>query len=167
MVRLSKGKLMIYRIKEKFWGLGDTFNITDQNGNDCFLVKGEAFSWGDKLSFQDMSGNELAYISQKLMSFKPRYQIYLDGKLFAEVTREFSWFSKKFILDVPGPNDYQIEGSFWKHDYSFSRQTGCVATVSKEMWGWTDSYGVEIVNDEDNVSILCACIVIDQVLEGE
>ena len=134
MVRLSKGKLMIYRIREKFWGLGDTFNITDQNGNDCFLVKGEAFSWGDKLSFQDMSGNELAYISQKLLSFKPRYQIYVGGKLFAEVTQEFSWFRKKFLLDVPGPNDYQIEGSFWKHDYSFSRKTGCVATVSKEMW---------------------------------
>ena len=48
---------MIYRIKEKFWGLGNSFNITDKDGNDCFIVKGAAFSWGDKLSFQDVNGN--------------------------------------------------------------------------------------------------------------
>jgi len=158
---------MVYRIKEKFWGLGDTFNITDKNGINQFVVKGKAFSWGNKLSFQDMTGNELAFISQKLMSFKPRYQIFVNEQLFAEVTKEFSWFSKKFLLDVPGPNDYEIDGSFWKHDYTFKRSTGCVANVSKNIWGWTDSYGVEIMDGEDDVSILCACIVIDQVLEAE
>ncbi|MCW8875505.1 MAG: LURP-one-related family protein [Kangiellaceae bacterium] len=156
---------MIYRIKEKFWGFGDTFIITDDRGNDRCIVKGAAFSWGDKLSFQDTRGNELAYISQKLMSFKPRYRIYRGGNLFAEVTKEFSWFSKKFKLDVPGPNDYCIDGSFWKHDYTFNRDEGCVARVSKDFWGWTDSYGVEINDGEDDISILCACIVIDQILE--
>lgn len=158
---------MIYRIKEKFWGIGDNFIITDENGNDCFQVRGKAFSWGDKLSFQDVNGNELAFISQKLISLKPRYQIFVAGHLFAEVTKEFTWFTKKFLLDVPGPNDYEIDGSFWMHDYSFSRKSGCVAHVSKDIWGWTDSYGVEIIDGEDDVSILCACIVIDQVLDDE
>ncbi|MDE0865600.1 MAG: LURP-one-related family protein [Rubripirellula sp.] len=158
---------MIYRIKEKFWSLGDTFYITDENGVECFVVKGKAFSWGNKLSFQDVAGNELAQIRQKLMVFKPRYQIFVGDELFAEVTKEFSWLTKKFLLDVPGPNDYSIDGSFWKHDYTFTRKSGCVATVSKNVWGWTDSYGVQIVEGEDAVSILCACIVVDQVLYTE
>ncbi|MCJ8331651.1 MAG: LURP-one-related family protein [Lentisphaeria bacterium] len=158
---------MIYRIREKFWGFGNNFSITDQYGNDCFIVKGKAFSWGDQLSFQDTSGHELAYIKQKLLSFQPRFEIYTNGNLFAKVTKEFSWFTKKFLLDVPGPNDYTIDGSFWMHDYSFTRASGCVATVSKDIWGWTDSYGVEIIDGEDDVSILCACIVIDQVLYDE
>ena len=158
---------MIFRIREQFWSFGDSFTITDEHGKDCYIIQGEAFSWGNKLSFQDTRGNELAYISQKRMSFKPRYEIYVRGRLFAEVTKEFSWFTKKFILDVPGPNDYSIDGSFWKHDYCFSRKSGCVATVSKDIWGWTDSYGVKIDDGEDSVSILCACIVIDQVLEDE
>ena len=68
---------MIYRIKEKFWSWGNDFTITDEKGNDQFLVDGQAFSWGDKLSFQDMQGNELAFISQKLLSLKPRYQIFV------------------------------------------------------------------------------------------
>ncbi|MEE2826185.1 MAG: LURP-one-related family protein [Planctomycetota bacterium] len=155
---------MIYRIKEKFWSWGNDFAITDQFGTPRFLVDGQAFSWGDKLSFQDSQGNELAFISQKLLSFQPCYQILVNGNLFAEVVKEFTWFKKKFTLDVPGPNDYEIDGSFWEHEFEFRRSGRRVASVSKSYWDWTDSYGVDIIEDEDDVSILCACIVIDQVL---
>ncbi len=155
---------MIYRIKEKFWSWGGEFCIDNDQNIPCYYVKGEAFSWGNKLSFMDEHKNELAFISQKLMSWKPLYQIIIDGNVFAEVIKEWSWFNKKFTLDVPGPNDYTIIGSFWKHEYVFMRGGVEVAKVSKELWTWTDSYGVEIVDDEDHVAILCACIVIDQVL---
>ena len=151
---------MIYKIKEKFWSWGNDFTITDEYGNDKFLVDGRAFAWGDQLSFQDMQGNELAFIR----SFKPRYQIIIKGSVFAEVVKEFSWFNKKFTLDVPGPNDYEIDGTFWQHEFEFRRSGRTVATVSKSYWDWTDSYGVKIIDGEDDVSILCACIVIDQVL---
>ncbi len=155
---------MIYKIKEKFWSWGNNFTILDELGNSQFVVEGRAFSWGDKLSFKDMEGKELAFISQKLMSLMPRYQILINGSLFAEVIKEFTWFKQKFTLDVPGPNDYQIDGSFWEHEFIFKRSGRTVASVSKTYWDWTDSYGVDIVDGEDDVSILCACIVIDQVL---
>ncbi|PCJ63078.1 MAG: hypothetical protein COA79_02895 [Planctomycetota bacterium] len=158
---------MIYKIKEKFWAWGNDFRITDRDGEDMYFVDGKAFSWGDKLSFQDMQGNELAFISQKLLSWKPRYQIIINGRVFAEVLKEWTWFNKKFTLDIPGPNDYEIDGSFWEHEFIFKRRGRKVASISKAYWGWTDSYGIEINDDEDDVSILCACIVIDQVLHDE
>lgn len=158
---------MIYKIKEKFWSWGNKFTITDEQNNSQFVVDGQAFSWGDKLSFQDLEGNELAFINQRLMSLMPRYQILTNGTVFAEVIKEFSWFQQKFKLDVPGPNDYEIDGSFWQHEFNFTRSGRKVASVSKKLWAWTDSYGVNIVDGEDDVSILCACIVIDQVLHDE
>ena len=158
---------MIYKIKEKFWSWGNKFTITDEQNNSRFVVDGQAFSWGDKLSFQDLEGNELAFINQRLMSLMPRYQILTNGTVFAEVIKEFSWFQQKFKLDVPGPNDYEIDGSFWQHEFNFTRSGRKVASVSKKLWAWTDSYGVNIVDGEDDVSILCACIVIDQVLHDE
>lgn len=158
---------MIYRIKEKFWSWGDKFSITDRSGNLAYYVDGKAFSWGDKLSFQDPHGRELAFIRQKLLSFKPRYQILVGGELFAEVVKEWTWLRKKFTLDVPGPNDYTITGSFWEHEFTFERMGRQVARVSKNYFGWRDSYGVDIVDDEDQVAILCACIVIDQVLHDD
>ncbi len=158
---------MRYVIKEKFWSFGDDFHISDEKGRPIFLVDGQAFSWGDKLSFQDTQGNELAFISQKLLTWKPKYEIYRNGQLFAEVVKEFSWFSKEFTLDVPGPNDYLIDGSFWQHDYEFTRGGRTVAVVSKAFWSWTDTYGVEIEDGEDDVAILCTAIVIDQVLHDD
>ena len=158
---------MVFRIKEKFWSWGDDFSITDETGSVRYFVKGRVFSWGDKLSFQDANKNELAFINQRLLSLKPRYEIIVNGQVFAEVVKEWSWFKKKFTLDVPGPNDYEIEGSFWEHDFVFRRFGRVAATVSKKLFSWTDSYGVEIADGEDEVSILCACIVIDQVLHDE
>ncbi|WP_420574792.1 LURP-one-related/scramblase family protein [Kordia sp.] len=158
---------MVYRIKEKFWGFGNNFSITDTEGNECFYVKGKAFSWGDNLSFQDENKNEIAVIKQKLFTFKPKYQILINGELYAEVIKEWSWFKKKFTLDVPGPNDYVIDGNFWSHEFVFTRGDRQVATISKKHWAWTDSYAVDIQDDENHAAILMTCIVIDQILHDE
>jgi uncharacterized protein YxjI len=158
---------MLFRIKEEFWSWGNDFAITDGEGLVRYKVDGAAFSWGDNLSFQDPDGYEVAHITQKLLSFRPRYRIVIDGEIFAEVVKEFTWFKQKFTLDVPGPNDYTIDGSFWQHEFTFERGGRVVATVSKDYWNWTDSYGVEIAEGENEVAILCSCIVIDQVLHDD
>lgn len=155
---------MIYRIKEAFWSWGNDFAITDEVGQPQFLVDGAAFSCGDKLSFQNAAGQELALIHQELFSWKPRYRIARGGRVLAEVVKEFTWLHQKFTLDLHGPNDYVIDGSFWQHEFTFTRLGQPAARVSKAYWSWTDSYGVEIADGEDDVLILCACIVIDQVL---
>jgi uncharacterized protein YxjI len=158
---------MVYRIKEKFWGFGDNFSIKDTQGNECFYVKGKVFSWGDDLSFLDHNGNEIARIKQKLFSWRPKYQIFINGELYAEIIKEWSWFYKTFTLDVPGPNDYTIEGSFWDHEFTFIRNGQQVATISKKHWSWTDSYAVDIQEKENEIAILITCIVIDQILHDE
>jgi uncharacterized protein YxjI len=158
---------MLYRIKEKFWSWKDEFSILDGDSSPRFFVEGKAFSWGDKLSFQDANRNEVAFINQELFSWKPRYQIIQNGRVFAEVVKEWTWFKKKFTLDIPGPNDYSIEGSFWQHEFIFTRGDRQVARVSAKLWDWSHEYGVEIVDGEDDALILCTCIVIDQTLHNE
>jgi len=156
---------MRYIIKEKVWSLGDTFNIFGEHETPVFQVKGKAISWGNKLFFQDMDGNELAYIAQKF-GFKPKYGIERDGEIFAEMVQEFRWFKKEFTLDIPGPNNYSIIGEFWKHNFDFIRFDRVVAHVSKKAFSWADSYTVDIDDDEDDISILCACIVIDKIFDA-
>lgn len=154
---------MLYKVKQKIWAWSDSFKILDQNDNLAYLVKGKPFSWGENLSFQDVDGRELAKITQKLLSFKPSYEIHKNDSLFAEVIKEFSWFNNKFTLDVPGPNDYEITGSFWGYEYEFTRGGQRVAQVSKSFWSLSDTYGVNIVSGEDDVSILCTVMVVDLV----
>jgi len=140
--------------------LASAYDINDEHGNLVYTVKGKFFSWGDNLSFQKADGTELAQIRQKLMSFMPKYEIYIGCKYFARIVREFSWFKKRFTLDVPGPNDYTIRGDFWNYEYEFERSNRIVATVSRKFWSWTDTYGVNIVKGEDDISILAAVVVV-------
>jgi uncharacterized protein YxjI len=154
---------MRYQMKQKLWGFGDDFTITDGEGNDVFIVDGKAFSFGDKLSFRDLEGREVAYISQTLLSFQKRYEIHRDGQLFAEVAKEFSFFEDAYSVDVPGPNDYEVSGDFWAHEYRFARSGREVAHVSKKYFAWGDTYGIDIVDGEDDITILATAIVIDLV----
>ncbi|MBN1874808.1 MAG: LURP-one-related family protein [Anaerolineae bacterium] len=158
---------MQYQMKQRFWTVGDKFIIKNESGQAVFQVIGKVFSIRDKLSFRDMQGNELAYIRQKLVSLRKRYQIYRDGELFADVVKEISFLKDKYTVDIPGPNDYTVKGNFWDHEYSFLRRGREIAHVSKRFFSFTDTYGINIQEGEDDVTILATAVVIDLVNQAE
>ena len=153
---------MRYVMRQKLFAFGDDFTIRNEAGDDVFLVDGKAFSIGDKLSFQDMRGRELASIRQKLLSWGPTYEIYRDGALAAVVKKElFTFFNCTFNVDVPGPDDLQAEGDFTDHEYRFTRRGRTVATVSKQWFALGDTYGVDVAAGEDDVLVLASTVVVD------
>lgn len=154
---------MRYMMKQKLMSFGDDYTIQDDEGNDLFFVDGKAFSIGSKLSFQDMDGNELAYISQKLLALKKTFRIYRNDEMFAEVSKDWTFFKDNFTIDVPGPNDYEVKGDFIDHEYEFIRSGKTVATVSKRFFSIRDTYGIDIVEGEDDITILSTAVVIDQI----
>jgi uncharacterized protein YxjI len=151
-----------YRMKQKLFAWGDDFVIQDGTGRDAFFVDGKALALGNQLSFQDMQGHELVYIKQKLLSWGPTYEIYRDGALAAVITKQlFTFFRCTFAVDVPGPDDLIAEGNFLDLEYVFRRGDRTVATVSKQWLAWSDSYGVDIPDDEDAILLLASTVVID------
>ena len=126
-------------------------------------MDGKAFSIGDQLSFQDLEGNELAFIKQKVFAWGKTYEIVRGGQVAAVVKKHlFALFHHRFTVDVPGPDDLEAEGNFTDHEYVFRRGTRTVATVSKRWFSWTDTYGVEVDSGEDPVLILASAVVVDQ-----
>ena len=152
-----------YQMKQKWISWGDDYVVRNEAGDEVFLIDGKAWSIGSKLSFQDMRGNELAFISQKLLSLGKTFEIYREGAVAAVVKKSlFTLFRAVFTVDVPGPNDLVAEGNFWDHEYAFKRNDQIVARVSKAYFSWTDSYGIEVEQGEDDVLIIAAAVVIDQ-----
>lgn len=159
---------MRYLMKQKLLALGDDFTIKNDAGHDAFFVDGRAFSIGKKLSFQDLSGNELAFIQQKLLSWGPTYEISRNGEHVATVKKKhFTLLRCKFSVDVPGPDDLEAVGSFLDYDYQFKRGHRVVADVSKRWFSLRDTYGVDIAEGEDEVLILASTVVIDMVCHDE
>jgi uncharacterized protein YxjI len=163
---------MRYLMRQKLWGFGDDFTIKDADGHDRFFVDGKAISLGDKLSFQDSAGRELAYIRQKLLSWGPTYEIHRGGQLAAVVKKKrWTLFKNRFTVDVdadgPGPGDLEVEGSFFDHEYSFTRDGRPVATVSKRYFSFSDTYGVDIAPGEDEPLILACTVVVDMATQDK
>jgi uncharacterized protein YxjI len=153
---------MRYVMRQKLLSWGDKFTIQDESGEDVYFVDGKALSFGNQLSFLDMQGNELAFIKQKLLAWGPTYEIDCRGELRAVVKKElFTFFQCTFSVDVPGPDDLEAKGDFLDHEYTFTRGESVVATASKQWFAWTDTYGVEVAEGEDDVLILASVVVID------
>ncbi len=159
---------MRYLMKQKLFSWGDDFRIKNEAGEDVFFVDGRAFSFGNKLSFQDLAGNEQAFIQEKLLSWGPTYQIYRQGGLAAVVKKElFTFFRCRFVVDVPGPDDLEAQGDFLDLEYIFQRGGRPVAQVSKQWFTWADTYGVEIADHQDDILILASAVVIDMVCHAD
>ncbi|MBN1124916.1 MAG: LURP-one-related family protein [Sedimentisphaerales bacterium] len=155
-------------MKQKMLSWGDDFIIKDAEGRDCFFVDGKAFSIGHKLSFQDMTGSELAFIRQKLLAWRPTYEVYREGQLYAIIKKKLlAFFRSKFIVDVPGPMDFDVQGNFTDHEYVFTREGSTIAAVSRKWFSWSDTYGVDIADGQDDVILLATTVAIDMICHDD
>ena len=160
---------MRYLLKQKLFSFGDDFTIKDDAGNAVFQVDGKAFKiLREKLAFEDMQGKELAFIRERLIALTPSYEILRDGQCVAVVKKDLiNLFRCGFTVDVPGPDDLEAQGSLLDHEYTFTRGSRTVATVSKRWFSFTDTYGVEIENGEDPVLILASTVIIDMICHAD
>jgi len=159
---------MRYVMRQKVFCLGDDYTIKDESGQDRFIVDGAAFTIRDSTSFRDMAGNELCHIHKRLLSLGPTYEIDRGGSTITVAKHLFALFKCRFTVDVPGPNDLEAVGNFTDHEYTLTSASGrVVATISKKWFAWTDTYGVEIADGQDDVLILAVTVVIDLCCHGD
>jgi uncharacterized protein YxjI len=154
---------MRFLIRQRIFSLTDSFTIKDELQNDRYLVRGSFFSLGDKLRIYDLLGNELVYIEQKLFRLMPEYEIYLAGKLAGRVKKKFTLFSHRFEIESELGN-YTVEGDFFGLDFTIRKNNYPAAVVSKKFFSLSDTYGVEIGEQENEVFMLALVIVIDQTI---
>jgi uncharacterized protein YxjI len=158
----------MYVVREKFFDIGDDFDILDDGGNKVFHVDGKVLSLRDKLVIEDMAGREVAAVHRRLVAIRPTYKITIGGEEAAEVRKNlFTPFRDKFTIDVPGPHDLEMKGNLFDHEFTVERDSRDVASVSKRWFTVRDTYGVDIVDGEDHVLILAGVLALDLALARE
>jgi uncharacterized protein YxjI len=136
--------------------------IKDEEDRNVYSVSGQLFSFGHKLSFCDMSSRELVFIKQRLMTFSPTYEIYLNGQLYAIIKKElFTFFKCRFNIEVIGGIPLEVEGDFLDHEYDILMQGSSVARVSKKWFSFSDTYGIEVAPGQNDLIILSLAVAID------
>jgi uncharacterized protein YxjI len=149
-------------MKEKVFTLTDKFFVMDEAGNEKYIVEGEFLSLGKRLHIYDLQGAEVAFIRQELLTLLPRFTVSIGGAEVAQVKREFSLFLPRYTIEGLG---WEIDGSFWEHDYQITQNGRPIVTIAKEWMTWGDSYELDIANPADEIMALAVVLTIDCVRE--
>ena len=144
--------------KQRFFSWLDSYDIYDEAGNTVYVVKGE-LSWGHLLRIYDARGNMLGCVKQKLFTWLPSFEMYLGERYVGSINREISFFGTKYNIDYHG---WHVDGDWFEWDYSiFDAADREVATVSKELWNWTDTYSINVRDPQDALYALMLVLAID------
>ena len=153
---------MRYIIREKSLSFGQDSIIKNEAGQPVFDVDGKALSLTNTLIVSDMEGNKVVTIKQKIPAISPTYEITREGQEPSKVQKNLiSPFVDRFTVDIPSPEDLQIKGSMADHEYTITLGDQVIATVSKGWFEELETYGVDIVPNQDDVLILACVLVLD------
>jgi len=144
--------------KQRFFSWFDSYDIYDEAGNVAYVVKGQ-LSWGHKLVIYDPNGREVGMVVQKILTFLPKFEIHKNGQYMGCLNKELSFFVPHYNLDY---NGWHIDGSIMEWDYQVLDRSGNnIASVSKELFNFTDTYVLDIDNPQDALDVLMFVLAID------
>ena len=144
--------------KQRFFSWFDSYDIFDENGNTVYTVKGE-LAWGHQLRIYNAYGNDIGMIKEKIFTWLPKFEMYIGDNYMGCISKEFSFFKPSFNIDY---NGWHIDGDWLEWDYTICDTAGrSVATVSKEIWNWTDTYVIDIYDPKDAIYALMLVLAID------
>ena len=156
---------MRYQLKDKLFSIGGDAMIQDASGRDLLFVDGKAISLGRRLEIKDLQGNRLATIQQQLIALTPTFEIHQRGGVGAKISMKLLSLRDRLKIDVPGNDDLEARGNIFHHEYGIFRGGREVAHISKAWIALSDTYGIDIDDDQDQVLILACAVVIDEILD--
>ena len=144
--------------KQRFFSWFDSYDIYNEAGETVYTVKGQ-LAWGHLLKIYDAQGCEVGTVKQKVLTWLPKFELYLGDKYLGCISKEFTLFSHKFNIDY---NGWHIDGDWLGWDYSVVDGSGqTVAQISKELWNWTDTYVIDVYDPSNALCALMLVLAID------
>lgn len=143
--------------KQRFFSWFDSYDIFDEAGNTVYTVEGQ-LAWGHCLHILDAAKNHIATVRERVLTFLPKYEMYIGETYQGCICKEFSFFTPRFSIDC---NGWDVEGSFMEWDYTITKSNREIATVSKELFNWTDTYIIDVNDPADALCALMLVLAID------
>lgn len=145
-------------LKEKMLSILDSFNVYDEHDDIYFKVKGKV-ALTHKLVIYDAKGKEVGMVKEKIIDILPTFNLYKDGKKVGECKKKLTIIRPKFDIDF---NDWEIKGNWLEWDYSICDKKGReVAVISKKILRLTDTYVIDIKDEDEALDALMVVLAID------
>lgn len=148
--------------KQRFFSLFGRYEIYDESYQVKYIVQGQ-LSIGRSFIIYDKNNIEVAELKQRIFTFLPRYEMYLNGNYVGDITKEFSFFAPRFTMNYFA---YSVDGDFFGLNYSVFLGTTLVARLSKEIFNLVDTYVIDVVDPSDELKVLMLAVAIDAIKES-
>jgi uncharacterized protein YxjI len=137
----------------------DSYDIYDENENTVYVVKGQ-LSWGHCLKIYDPEEQqELGTVKEEILTWLPKFELYEGETCIGTLKKELTFFKPKYNIDF---NGWHVEGNVLEWDYTVVSGSGHdVASISKELFNWTDTYLLNIYDPADALCVLMIVLAID------
>ena len=114
--------------KQRFFSWFDSYDIYDYDTGDVvYTVEGQ-LAWGHCLHILDADGRHIATVKQRVLTFLPKFDLYLGDACIGTICKEFTIVRPQFTLDC---NGWQVEGDFMGWEYEITDGQRQVAAISK------------------------------------
>lgn len=144
--------------KQRFFSWFDSYDIYDENGNTVFTVEGK-LAWGHRLHILNAAGEHIGTVRERVLTFLPHFELYERDERIGEIRKEFTFFRPRFTISG---SDWSVEGRIMEWDYRIeSASRGRVATITKELFHWTDTYVIDTLDSADALRALMVVLAID------
>lgn len=144
--------------KQRMFSWFDSYDIYNEAGDIIYTVRGD-IAWGHLLRIYDAHGYEIGVVKERVLTWLPKFEMYLDGRYVGSIRKELTFFRPRFFIDC---NGWQVDGDWFEWDYHILDDRGqCIAYVNKELFNWTDTYVIDVRNPNHATCILMLVLAID------
>lgn len=155
---------MKFYIKQKVFSFKDQFKIMDETQTVQYEIKGKFMSIKNKLELTKANGDPVMRSERKVLTFMPKYFIFNNKDQEIAVIKRIFGFKPRFDLNIMN-KDYFVDGSLFGHSFGiYDEKKNQVASISKKIISWGDTYEINIQSEENVELFLFVVIIIDQVV---
>ena len=153
-------------VKNKFFSLGGSSKVLDENNKDAFFVKGKVFSITRKKFVKDLNGKKLFMVRNKFWHlFKRKALIYdANKKLVVRIIRDFKIRQSYTIEGAEEEIKVIANGSVGLgFDMSIFMGGKEIGHIKRPFVTWTDTFNLTIIDPEDAAILVAIVIGIDNI----
>ncbi|MEN6342728.1 MAG: LURP-one-related family protein [Methanospirillum sp.] len=151
-----------FLMRERLASIGDDFPIEDEEGELAFSVDGTAARVRHTLIVRDPNGTELYRIPERTLHLKNVMEIERDGRRAATVGRtKVGTVRERWTVTIPDGETLELRGGIPNHEYRVEVKGRELARVSTRWFRAPDTYGVSVLQGEDEALILTIAAAVD------
>jgi uncharacterized protein YxjI len=159
---------MRYLVREKVFSIGDDFWVTDEQGNEAFLVDGKALRLRETFELKDRSGAIVATVRKRLLAVRDSMDIERDGAVIATVKKAvFSPLHHRSVIELPGGGELEAVGNILDKEFEIRSGGTVLAQVSRSWFRMRDTYGVDVAPGQDDALMLAVAVCLDRIHHDE